>query len=445
MCKNTLFHCAIYYIYLQNIKKEANLIREKIYIIENDKQNAQNLATAIKDNLQMDVCCFDSVEEALGSAKTESPNSIRALVLSMRLSMNTYAPLAKIPTILVTNHIPIQGKHLLLYNNLVDTVVGYGGKNIAYILNLIRHISSVSHIKVLLIEDDSAVRKLVARNLAALGVGVVEATNVAAASNILERDEKIRTIFISGDNEDALTFIRKQREEYGKSDFPIIALINENTQTDEALELLHSGVLDCIKKEFATSGALEYFQMRIRTILRYVVSYFQMEDMARFDSLTNTLNRRSFYDISENIFANFKRGNISIALAIIDIDNFKSINDTYGHSAGDATIVALCGKVKEQIRQSDLVARFGGEEFCILLSGTSGEDALATLNRIRKSVEDTELKYEDKKIKFTISVGCCYEIAPTLKGMLEIADRRLYIAKKNGKNRVIGNDDIISR
>ncbi|MDR0304076.1 MAG: diguanylate cyclase [Chitinispirillales bacterium] len=410
----------------------------KIYIVENDKKNAYKLSLAVKNNLSIDTVCFDNAEDAINSAKTEKEQDVQALVLSLKLSMDNYTPLENIATILITNHIPLQSKQMLLANNLVDTVAGYGGKNITYIINIIRHISIIKEISVLLIENESVVGKLVSRTLSALGVSIIETPDCKSAQKILDGNDKIRIIFIDGDSHDAIPFIRKQRDKFGKSDLPIVALINESAETEKSLELLRSGAMDCVKKEFAAPGALEYFHTRIRLILRAAVSYFEMEKSANLDMLTNTLNRRSFYETSENLFASFVRGNISISM--IDIDDFKNINDIYGHSAGDAALVCLCGKIKEQIRKTDVLARFGGEEFCLLLVGTDGENAIFKLDRIRKSIEETKVKYEDKEFGFTISIGCCCETKSSIKDMMEIADKRLYYAKRHGKNCVVGND-----
>lgn len=153
---------------------------------------------------------------------------------------------------------------------------------------------------------------------------------------------------------------------------------------------------------------------------------------ARRDSLTGLYNRRCFYDRMNYEMEKMKRTKLPLSLALIDIDNFKAINDTYGHLEGDKVLVKLAGIFKTQARSCDTVVRWGGEEFTIILPETDKNGAMAFAERIRALVE-----YSDCKYKITISIGVttvCQEY--DAEKIMSIADRALYKAKER-KNMVV--------
>lgn len=122
---------------------------------------------------------------------------------------------------------------------------------------------------------------------------------------------------------------------------------------------------------------------------------------------------------------------------MLDIDNFKSINDTYGHSIGDLVIVKVAEILKKNLRKSDLLARFGGgEEFSLLLENISFEDTYKLLENIRIAIDKYVLKIENIEVKFTISIGFKYGMMKTLDDMINAADKELYKSKETGKNKI---------
>ena len=164
----------------------------------------------------------------------------------------------------------------------------------------------------------------------------------------------------------------------------------------------------------------------------------KLREQATRDYMTNLYNRRYFIDISNNIISITKRDKLSLCLIMIDIDDFKKINDTYGHDKGDKVIKLLSGRLNEFVRQSDIVARFGGEEFVILLPNTNKEGAFKLAEEIRKDIESLEIQEGDKTISFTISLGLDrFDIDEdiSIDDLVKRADKALYISKRSGKNK----------
>jgi diguanylate cyclase (GGDEF)-like protein len=165
----------------------------------------------------------------------------------------------------------------------------------------------------------------------------------------------------------------------------------------------------------------------------------KLKEQANHDPLTNLYNRRYFNDISEKIIALTKRKKEPLSLIMIDIDNFKNVNDTYGHNVGDEVIKLLANRLMDLSRESDISARFGGEEFAIILPNTNLAHALNFAEKIRANIETATVKYKNKNIMFTISIGVDefeYDSDKTVSSSLNRADRALYMAKNSGKNRV---------
>jgi len=171
-----------------------------------------------------------------------------------------------------------------------------------------------------------------------------------------------------------------------------------------------------------------------------MVSKTLMEKMTKTDALTNVNNHRAFQEYTEDILKHSK--NITIHLIVIDIDNFKRVNDTFGHQVGDLILKFTAQKIKENIRDYDFLARYGGEEFVCVLIDQTLQEALETAEKIRKAIFLTGHKELDHH-SVSISIGLhTYAHTMTKDEWFEGADKALYHAKKTGKNKVVNYADI---
>ncbi|MBN1454316.1 MAG: GGDEF domain-containing protein [Anaerolineales bacterium] len=177
----------------------------------------------------------------------------------------------------------------------------------------------------------------------------------------------------------------------------------------------------------------------------FISLYFELEKLreevhalAITDELTRVFNRRHFMRVVEHELERAKRYRHALSLIIFDADNFKKVNDTYGHLCGDAVLQELCLTCSTLLRQCDTLARFGGEEFILLLPETDEASALQVANRLCQLVAGHVVEYKGAQIQVTISVGVttCNPTADTLDDLLSRADRALYQAKWRGKNRL---------
>lgn len=167
----------------------------------------------------------------------------------------------------------------------------------------------------------------------------------------------------------------------------------------------------------------------------------ELRELSNRDPLTNLYNRRYLGDISQDLLQLSKRNNTELSVLMIDIDKFKNINDTYGHDIGDEVIKLLANKLLNYVRESDVVARLGGEEFAIIFPNTNVLDSENKAEEIRKEIELLTIEGQDTSpISFTVSIGISSfnkDVDVDFDSILKKSDEALYEAKENGRNRVI--------
>jgi diguanylate cyclase (GGDEF)-like protein len=163
---------------------------------------------------------------------------------------------------------------------------------------------------------------------------------------------------------------------------------------------------------------------------------------ARVDNLTGLLNRRGFSESAEVELARARREGTLLAVISFDLDNFKVVNDEWGHDAGDRVLIAVSRMVEAELREVDVLARMGGEEFVALLPGADAEEAAAAAERVRRSLVDW--RDPDPELpKVTVSAGVAAAPAPDdIEPLLKAADRGLYAAKRAGRNRTVVDDPV---
>jgi two-component system, cell cycle response regulator len=160
------------------------------------------------------------------------------------------------------------------------------------------------------------------------------------------------------------------------------------------------------------------------------------------DALTGLYNRRHFDERFKSELAYAKRHRFDLSVVMVDIDHFKQINDTHGHSAGDLVLKQVAQVMARQLRTEDLIARVGGEEFTVLLRGVGPQGAVCLAERLRLAVQGLAVTVEGESVAVTISAGCASLTATpdgSAKSLLQCADQRLYSAKRNGRNRVVAS------
>lgn len=192
------------------------------------------------------------------------------------------------------------------------------------------------------------------------------------------------------------------------------------------------GANDFLYKGFSN----EEFFARINSNIEVLELFDEIKNKANKDYLTGLFNRRYLFDVGNKIYEDCKINDKIFAIAIIDIDNFKNINDTYGYDVGDMALKEVSKILNKEIMSNALISRLGGEEFCICFYNRTEKDIDELLENIRKKFENNIINYNNKEIKYTISIGYSFRFGKNIDSMINNADKYLYFAKNEGRNRV---------
>ena len=190
-----------------------------------------------------------------------------------------------------------------------------------------------------------------------------------------------------------------------------------------------------IKGKISKDGNKIYFTAV--NITDFISEKEKLKKKLNTDYLTKAFTRRYGINFLKSMVYFSRSNNVPLSVLMLDIDNFKPINDKFGHICGDYVLRKISQTIKSKIRSFDVVIRYGGEEFLIVLPFTNKESAAEIAERIRKAIEDSSFNCNENTIKLTVSIGACqFDGDCNLEDLIKKADENLYMAKREGKNRV---------
>lgn len=413
---------------------------DRILVIEDNKTLAKLIAKKIKTELNFEV----DVAYTLGEAKLFVHKYEYFLTLSdLNLPDAPHGEIVdfllkkKNKVIVLSGNIDNDFREKMLQKNIIDYVTKSGVDDINYILHTIKRLLKNQEHKILVVDDSMVFRKQMKGMLENLFYKVITVAHGEEAVGMLKTHPNISLVLTDYNMPvmNGLDLTREIRKTHNKNDLSIIAISGVADDKTTALFLKH-GANDYITKPFSK----EEFSCRVNNSIEALENIHAITNHANRDFLTGLYNRRYFFANMEDYFNKAKEENESFAVAMIDIDHFKKINDTFGHDTGDKAIVNLSDTLRTSTNKNDIVARFGGEEFCIVLTDISKDNALAAMERLRHTVEN-QVTVSDKgeEIRFTISIGLSLSHEDTLEDDVNEADMLLYNAKQAGRNRVVAN------
>lgn len=235
-----------------------------------------------------------------------------------------------------------------------------------------------------------------------------------------------------------LSMIKTRKE---LQDIPVILVTGINDQ-DSKIRGLERGASDYLTKPYdpAELIARVKVQLKIKTLQDSLKKSNQaLMELSNTDPLTHLSNRRFLMKTLEKELQRCERSQKPMALIMVDVDHFKPVNDTYGHQQGDVVLQTLADQMKAHLRDYDLAARFGGEEFALVLPETALAEAVQVAERLRVAISELRIPTDHDEIRLTISLGVATYPHPkvrTVDNLILEADRALYNAKEKGRNRV---------
>ncbi len=236
---------------------------------------------------------------------------------------------------------------------------------------------------------------------------------------------------------DGFEVLRTLKENGKTLNIPVIILSGLQSPQDK-VTAFDLGAVDYITKPFD----LTELRVRVRSVLKMYRLLQMLSQRAQIDGLTGLWNRAFFQSRWAEECARSQRHQRPLSIAMIDADHFKSVNDTYGHPAGDAVLQGIGKVLQKNARASDVCCRYGGEEFVVVMPDTSAADAKAFCERVRQELEQVVWpRHPERKITCSIGVaGSSGATGVSPEQWIELADRNLYSAKKTGRNQVVVSD-----
>ena len=411
----------------------------EVLVVEDSKLFGSVLKKRIESELDFKVHWVTTFREAEDLLRDKTPNLLLAL-LDLNLPD---APMGEVVEMVISQGIPsivftgTMGKGMretIWSYKVIDYVLKESSYNIDYLVSLVRRIHANRGIKVLVADDSKTMRHYIADLLEVHQYQVLTAENGVEALHLLNHNPDIKLVITDYNmpKMNGFQLTEEIRDQFGKEDLAIIGISAQGNNLLSA-RFIKNGANDFLCKPFLT----EEFYCRINQNVEMIENIARIKDSSNRDYLTGLYNRRYFFEVGDKLFANSKRGHTTSTVAVIDIDHFKRVNDTYGHEAGDLVLKAIGRTLKSRFRTSDIVARFGGEEFCILLCDMLTEQAGTIFDNLRQAIADTEVMAGGNKLQVTASIGVCVQLAGSLEEMVNLADGMLYEAKRLGRNKVM--------
>jgi diguanylate cyclase (GGDEF)-like protein len=289
--------------------------------------------------------------------------------------------------------------------------------------------------KVLVVDDNYLNIRLMRDILVDEGFTVYTADNGLPVLNMaheLKPDVILLDIMMPG--MDGFEVCKLLKNDNDVKNIPVI-MVTAKTEGTDIRQSLDIGAFDYIRKPVDEIEVVA----RIRSAIRFKEQQDQLLEIASKDSLTGLFNRALLMELFEKELARQQRSSANIAFVMMDLDHFKTVNDTYGHPVGDMVLKEFADILVDSVRYGDIIGRYGGEEFGLVVTGMDAPSVFLLCERIRKNVEQKQFHTNEATFSLTVSMGICVK-RPfdriTAAQMIQNADGALYKAKNAGRNRV---------
>jgi diguanylate cyclase (GGDEF)-like protein len=413
--------------------------KQNVLIVEDSKI----FATAIKNKLEERFTFACQVVHTYKEAKQvveDNDAAFFAAVLDLNLpdaydgEIVDFIVSKKIPAVVLTATFSDDIRDRIISKNVVDYIIKEGPHSLDHLVNVLDRLRKNYTTKILLVDDSSVARKSIRRLLETQHFKVFEAKSGKEALEQLKKYQDIRMVITDYQmpEMDGFELTKLIRQQFPMNQLAVIGISGHGNSILSA-KFLKKGANDFVVKPF---GDEEFF-WRINQNIEMLEYIESLKFAATRDYLTGLYNRRYFMDVGKKMLKNAARKHFDMAIAMLDIDDFKRINDSWGHDIGDQVLMHMARELAGHFRESDIIARTGGEEFCILTVNLKKENLISHFETLRADLEQLVIQTDGGPIRFTASIGVTCKTKPDLEQMIREADRLMYQAKLGGKNRVL--------
>jgi diguanylate cyclase (GGDEF)-like protein len=338
------------------------------------------------------------------------------------------------PSIVFTGGFDEEVRRAVLSKHVVDYVLKENEDSLETLVRTVRRIHKNQSVKVLVADDSATARSYLSNLLGMHLYQVIEARDGDDALRMLAEHPDV-TLVITDYNmpgKDGFQLVKEVRKTRSKEQLAIIGMSASGNNTLSA-RFIKAGANDFVNKPFLT----EEFHCRVAQNVELMEYIALIRALSETDSLTGLANRRHFFERGQAALAKAAAEGAPVAFGLVDIDHFKRVNDSYGHSAGDEVLRWLASELGSRFAGGAVVGRLGGEEFGVLMIGERAVKAGGHLEVLRAAMENAIVEVDHFKIRCTVSAGVQVGALESLDAMIARADDLLYEAKNGGRNRVI--------
>lgn len=336
-----------------------------------------------------------------------------------------------VPCIVLSGSYDEHRRDELLLKGVVDYVLKESQHSYEYAFRLIHRLERNSHVKILVAEDSDATRHFIRRILTPHLYQIIDACDGDEALRLLQEQPDIDLFLVdhSMPGISGFELVKLLRQKMKRNELIILGLSADAKGSLSAMFIKH-GADDFLRKPFCP----EELNCRVMSSLERRDMLQALKQAALFDSLTGLCNRRAFYEQGTELLRLAHKGKRAAGVAMLDLDHFKQINDSFGHASGDNALVLFANALQQAFPDA-LCGRLGGEEFA-LVSQLDGATLSARLDALRQQC--STLNYAPGAPALSFSAGICHGQPEDLESMLQQADMQLYQAKRSGRGRTLG-------
>jgi diguanylate cyclase (GGDEF)-like protein len=410
--------------------------KHKILIIDDSSSICNTLKSLIESDIDINILIAKSLKESAQIIlKEKGVFDVILADLGLPDAPNgeviDFLSKFSIPIVVLTGTDNIDIENKFRNKNIVDYIIKDGISALNYATLIVKRIILNKDVKVLVVDDSKSFVQKSVDLLNRYKINALCAFDGEEALEVLKANKDIKIVLTDYmmPKLDGLELTKKIRRNYHKDELSIIVTSNDTSKRIPA-KFLKYGANDFLYKGFSN----EEFFARINSNIEIIELFDEIKNKANKDHLTGLYNRRYLFNIGNEIYNDCKTKNKVFAIAIIDIDNFKRINDTYGHDIGDIALKEVSVILNKNISSNGLISRLGGEEFCICFYNRNEDEIKELLEYIRKDFEKNVIEIKDIQLKYTISIGCSFDFGLNMDAMIKNADEYLYEAKKDGRN-----------
>jgi len=425
----------------KSLVRRKNQTQFNVLLLGGDASYANVLKQALESRLPVVVTVAQTLEQAKKLLQQKSETffiGITSIDIASVLDLSAFKNVDllgefNLPVIVVVDQYEDEIRDQLIKRHVIDYVVKGNKFDSTYICDLIARVIKNCDIKVLVVDDSKVSRFILERELALQKFEVVQSKNGLEALEKLSEYPDIKLVLVDSKMAvmDGYAFVEQARYNHSKEELIIIG-VSGSSDPRIAVKFLKAGANDFIAKPFN----YEMLLCRISRNLDMLDAIELARSLSNIDYLSGLYNRRYFFEQGSKLLASLE-ANGPLTVMMMDIDNFKKINDSHGHDVGDLVIKKFANLLKNHF-PDDIVARIGGEEFTVI---SQSPQYLKNLNRVdafRKNVENEKIKLDGIILQYTCSIGVSSVAGIDLDGMVIQADKNLYKAKQAGKNQVCG-------